>query len=1575
MSTALFPLRFSSSIAASLTPELANILAAISLSGAATPTERVSAFLDRLFYRSTPEIVRGRTEGQLQQIVLGCLEVLAQQLASPDRIALGTKEVGDTTGVFIALSDHPFIISSLAERFYEADIPLNCFQHPILSVNGSHIALSYIELGHNAHCEVASLLPQLRETLKTLMTIVGAHEQMLANTRVAAAAQEGSIATEWGTLSQHEIRAFLDWLADGSFFFVGVSSWNREHNMSHGCGVWGAPGAFRNALNAELLLDLQRLDAAQLSFSISKLQLRSPIHRNAPLLNVLVKPSSNSNDWISVVGYLTSKAWAHEAFDIPVLRSKLRQVLASEQTPPNSHDYKYVIEVIDNMPTDEALRMPIRDLQTIAQLALGVFSREVSRSVTCIDTLKRWALTTIVVPPERYSASMSDDAQLLIESCFGVRTDSSDLHLDSSKKRQLRLYISTPLSNCADPMPDLEDLGRALQRATLSWEELLNEKLACDQGALHSLPIVFPEGYQASISVAEAAHDYYLTTAINSSQPLACSIFSEQQSSNLANLNFASLNSSISLSAAVPVLENIGLEVLDANSYVIGRSIDEIHLLKCAVRPFDAQQIDITAFNSSVASGLVRILGGTAASDPLNLLLRTKGLSIEQISLLRCYCAFLWQTYKIATKRTMWKALAHSPNVAAIFVDYFEMAFNPARQLSLVERKEHCLKIEQDYQIALRNVRDVTHDRILKALLVLAKNTVRTNFYQPSDTIALKVHAERVDFLPHPRPLYEVFVYSSRIEGTHLRSSKVARGGIRWSERLDDYRSEVLGLVKTQKVKNVIIVPSGAKGGFIVKNMPAPGEGMGALVEGAYREYIAALLSIADNLLDNNHVRPPNCIVYDDFDPYFVVAADKGTATFSDTANSIAKSQYSFWLGDAFASGGSQGYDHKKYGITARGGMECVKRHALDSTISTDEPITAVGIGDMSGDVFGNAMILTSNTLLLGAFNHKHIFVDPNPRQEEAFQERLRLFALPQSQWSDFNPAVISQGGGVFERFAKDIAVTTEMRNAFGIGEDAPATVDGETLISLILKAPVTLLWNGGIGTYVKARSESHSDVNDGANDAVRVNADELRCRIIGEGGNVGFTQQARIQCAQQGIKLNTDAIDNSGGVDLSDHEVNLKLLFSPMIANGGLLEAERNSLLEEIAPDVIESVLQHNRDQGLLLTIAESASVHEIELYRGLIRKMHSRGFLDRIRDNLPDEQELDLRASSQLGLYRPELAICSASVKMWLKDGLRSSDLLEDSHLEQYLLGYFPLRVQREFRSAILSHSLRREIIANQIVHEATLAAGISFLPSIASSTGTSVPQAMKSLLAADLILGARSMRSHIRTLDTVQGRSAFVDAWVDLSTAVRHASAWLIQTHPNSSIQELAELYGNSFSSLIPHARAMFSADELTRFEKRVEEYHTHGLSQGDAIILGLLRRVHSVLETLWCAREYRHQVQDVAATLALVIDSMELQLLFKFEQALQAGNKWEQELAEGSFQEIRRELSRITGKSLSRSLTSSKDISATLAKHKQHQAVRDIMSEINDGMRTKRPFSISVLPLIARHLRELSLSCSK
>jgi glutamate dehydrogenase len=1558
-------------VTARLTKEDKEFLNVCNLADARDDSHRASAFLDNLFARAPHDVVRRKSSQELYQILHGSLTVIANVNTSPERVACLLERTESWTGLFLALDDHPFIISSVAERLYEEDIALECFQHPILTVGKQSIALSYIEIAPRSKEGIDRVIALLHETLVSLKRVVRDHEIMLSQTAKIQELSTSAFRTEWGELPGREISQFLEWITTGTFFFCSVSNWSDTSCMESGFGLLSERGSYQDTLRSELLKDAVAAAASGSTFSIHKLQLNSIVHRRVPLVHIIVRPNAQSSNWFSLVGYLTSKAWAAEAEDMPVLRYKLRQLLSDEKTPANSHDYKYVVEVIDNMPTDEALRMPISDLRNIAHLALGGFSREESRSITCIDAQHRWALTALVIPPERYSAEMSAEVRAKIESYLGAPPSSSDVHLDSTKKRQLRMYVSTPISPGSKGHADLDTLARILQRETLSWTEELHEQLSLTNRSLLDCEIEFSDSYQASISIPEACDDYAIAARLNPLTPLSVSFFFNSGTGKAPVVSCSSLGTPVSLSAAVPIFENIGLEVLGANSYDVTRGGEQIYILKCAVRPYDKEALTLSMCNEALAPALVRILSGSAMDDPLNLLLRKIPISINQVSLLRCYCAFLWQTHKIATKRTMWKALAYSPEVALQVIQIFETLFNPSLNLPASERVRRCAQVEQTLQVALRKVPDITHDRILRAIVALVKNTIRTNFYTETDTIALKVRSQQVEFMPHPRPLFEIFVFSSRIEGTHLRSAKVARGGIRWSERLDDYRTEVLGLMKTQKVKNVIIVPSGAKGGFIIKQQPANPEALPAAVTAGYREYITALLSLADTMTNGKPVHPQGLVIHDEPDPYFVVAADKGTATFSDVANSIAQDDFSFWLGDAFASGGSAGYDHKKYGITARGGWECVERHARDLGLDTKTPFTAVGIGDMSGDVFGNAMIITPHLLLIAAFNHKHIFIDPTPKADAAFAERVRLFKLPRSQWTDFSSEIISNGGGIFNRFDKEISLSPEIRTALGIPDDAPTVVDGETLISYILKAPVALLWNGGIGTYVKARSESNSDVNDGANDAVRVNADELRCKMVGEGGNLGFSQKARIEAATLGIRLNTDAIDNSGGVDLSDHEVNLKLLFSPLLAAGSLTKESRNSLLVDISGEVVDSVLQHNRDQSFLLSLESLSSVHTLEQYRALIREMHQFGFLDRIRDILPDEQELDMRAASRRGILRPELAQCSAAVKMWLKEGLRNSTLLDEETLSRFLLAYFPTRIQKEFRGPVLTHPLRRDIISNEIVGSMTLAVGIPYIPSVVSTRGVSVESVMKSLLAADSILDAESLRSRIRQLDTTGNFGRFGSLWADVASALRKTCDWLLQSHAHSSsLKDLLGLYAESFSKLCNHGHMLFSGTELTRFQKRVDEYLQLGVAIQDAVTLSLYRRIYVALEVLWCAREYKQDVTDVARILSTLFDSLSLSPLFAFESSFQSSNKWEQELATGSFQEIRRGLSCIAGTLLVRTSRTDSAIPATLSSCRYYSLIQSVMQEVQDGARAKRPFSLSILPLISRHVRALS-----
>jgi len=1543
-----------------------------SLSDPLHPQERFSlaSYVKALLARAPADFTRSQTPGDVHRIVSGSLQAIGGVASQQDRIVLNFALADSAGALFIALDDHPFIISSIAETLSDADIRVEAFLHPVVLFKGAPIAASFIEV-HNASIDrTPPLLPRLRQMLRNLTRVgddFSSMKALISQTR--AKLQTTTLRSNSGDLPSAEVALFLEWLNDGCFFFLGAGTGTLEKGLSESSllGVWHAENSYTTDLSNEVHEDIQALKQNDLHLSIRKLRLTSRIHRHATLLHVLVQPTKSSPAIASFVGYLTSKAWAHEAEDIPILRRKVEKVVTEEGTIPNSHDYKYMVEVIDNMPTDEALATSTSNLVAFTRLALGVFSQEETRSSTTVDEFGRRAFTAIVLPPERYSSAVQSNIQTLLETTFQAEPWSSEIHIDSSKRRQFRCYISTPLPAGRGTFFIPDTLANLIIAATLPWDEKL-------RAATESLELpfppngIFPEDYKAATDIAEATHDLKSLTTLSETATVSMSLFTPELGGTPL-LSIFSLAKEISISLATPVLENVGLEVLSAYSYECVGPRGVTHLLKLAVRPYEGETLSAENFNTAVAPGLAKVLQGGAANDALNALLRKAPLTIKQIGLLRGYCALLWQVHKISTKRTMWEALAGAPHVATQLCRIFDWKFNPAHLISLEERARRASLEESVLVEALRQVPDITQDRVLRALLALMRSTVRTNFFTGTDTLAIKLRSQEIEFMPHPRPLFEIFVFSPRIEGTHLRSARVARGGIRWSERLDDYRSEVLGLMKTQKVKNVIIVPSGAKGGFIVKNLPRQGDAVSKGVELGYREYITALLTLADTKLDDAVIHPAGLVIHDEPDPYFVVAADKGTATFSDVANSIAQKDFNFWLGDAFASGGSAGYDHKKYGITAKGGWECVLRHFRDLGINYETaPFTVVGLGDMSGDVFGNALMLNPNMALIAAFNHKHIFIDPTPNTAKTLEERIRLFNVPRSQWSDFNTALISRGGGVFNRFDKEITINQEIRTALSIPDDVPNVVDGERLVSLVLKANVDLMWNGGIGTYVKARTESHADVNDGTNDGVRINADELRARVVGEGGNLGFTQKARIEFALRGGRINTDAIDNSGGVDLSDHEVNLKLLFSPLVAKGRISLEERNNLLKDIAPDVVESVLQHNRDQALMLSVSQIRSTTTLEQYRYLIRDMHRRGFLDRNRDALPDEAELDERASSKTGLSRPELAICSAAVKMWIKEELRPSSLCKDQSLERFLLSYFPPKVQEGFREELLTHPLRSDIIASEIISVILPVVGISFPHAVVSMNGTTVPTAMKCILAADTILGGEALRARLKILDTLEHCPNFTKLWLDMGVAIREAATWLLATHGTThSLQEIVALYADQFKTLSIHSALVFTGKEFARFERRVSEYRALDAQITEANTLALYRRILPLLEMLWSAREFSCDVKLVASTYSQVLEELRINELFKFENLVETTSKWEQELVDGSYQEIRRSISLITGQIVRKGLTQPHETRSAVVNATGYEGIRSTMLDVEELLKQKRPFQVAVLPVITRQLR--------
>ncbi len=1081
----------------------------------------------------------------------------------------------------------------------------------------------------------------------------------------------------------------------------------------------------------------------------------------------------------------------------------------------------------------------------------------------------------------------------------------------------------------------------------------------------------FPEDYRLLLSIDEAEHDITFLESLSSENPVRVALSpvpsTEQGQFTLIVYSYGQY---LTISRALPVLEHAGLEVInERSSCLTPEGSQRLFVHRFAVKARQTIDLGTEAFALVAAPGLESILAGKAEDDHLNSLMLTAQLSARMIALVRTYCSLLSQVNRSVTRTSILQIVAAAPRSATQLVRMFEALFKPASHQTLEMRKNAFAALLSEYRDNLRTVSDITKDRVLRSLALLLEHTVRTNFFKNTPNIAIKLRSEAIDILPQPRPLFEIFVSAPDVEGVHLRGSRVARGGLRWSERYDDYRFEVLGLMKTQKIKNAVIVPGGAKGGFVVKNMPADSALVPAAVQSAYSTFIRSLLSLTDNRVGAIVKHPEDLVIHDEQDPYFVVAADKGTATFSDIANRIATSEFNFWLGDAFASGGSNGYDHKLYGITAKGGWECVLRHFHDMSFDPNvNSFSAIGIGDMAGDVFGNGLILSRTVKLLGAFNHKHVFIDPNPDPESSFQERRRLFNLKSSQWSDYKPELISKGGGIYGRFDKEIRLSPEARKALSIDNDTPEVLNGEQVILLLLKAEVDLLWNGGIGTYIKASIESHSDVNDGANDRVRISAPELRAKVVGEGGNLGFTQRARVEFAQNGGRVNTDAIDNSGGVDLSDHEVNLKILFTGLIRDKKLTIEERNQLLKEMAPEVVEHVLEHNRSHALLLSLAVERSRRNMDYFQSLLREMSRLGYVNRQLEFLPDDEELRERAMQKAALTRPELAVCTAAVKLWVKDILLSSQLMSDPALQTYLLSYFPLALRTRFQAELLAHPLANNIVATQVANTLVDIMGITFVHRMCTNYSAQPSAVLKCALAAEMLLDARQVRSKLVSFDSPARGKEYVKAHGLLSRAMMDIGSWFISSSEASGpISKMVQNYQAGYRAVIGSAENILRGKESEDYQKRQSAYQSAGFDSQLSQQLALFPHMISVLELLSCAKQSGKDVKQASSVFFSVIDEFGVRTFLDQQYAPDASNKWESEVLLTSSDEIRRSVAHLTCRLLDMGCNLRESVSQVLRKAPTFDRVKNVVDEARTGT-----VSVASYAVIARQFRTFTLT---
>ena len=1504
----------------------------------------IQTFSDKFLNRAPTALLETLTTEQLALLSEEAIQVLEDASKKPETLVL--KRSPQHGGIFIALKDRPFIVSSLIEVSKSLGITLQALLHPIFTVQGNVYSLSFLFIPGATEAEYTALE---KEIILVMNACISASDDFVPMKtiieRYKGVASTQSFIQRFVSSDNQEVKLFLDWLLDESFIFLG--------SIEHGWNNAGTIGSAKNALG--ILRDNSALTTSILKdckedlgvfttlnepLWLSKLSDLSPIHRRVRLSHLHIAGTDEKGSVcsvLSIIGLFSSKATSQEGQTIPLIRTKLRSLLESEELVSGSHDFKFVSDTINRMPKEEAIRLNRDGLRDIVDQTIDVYTRNESQVSIRLDASKRGASVVVLLPHEWYSESKRASIEKTIQTFFHVTPYHSESYIDTSAHGLARLYYHISFTSIPTQDFDSKALNSEIRAIVESFESKLLE-LASTQSEKELLRknlSSFSESYRAIYSAQQAKNDVLVFDSLTAKNSIRVVPIIQE---NAVRLDIYLLNEKKTLSSLLPVLEYAGLTVKSNSSIAITLPSGNI----VTIHRFDVETavtstiLNAAAFSETVCNGLQEVLKGEAEDDVLLSLLISAGLSSNQILLLRSYTSHLWQFNAFPRKHQIREALAANPKAAVELWSYFDARFNPSYGSDRQQKVDMHLAAYED---EIRKESDILKDRVLRAMSKLIGATLRTNYYQQAKTLAHKIDPSLLDFVPEPRPWREIFVHSTTIEGVHLRTGPVSRGGLRWSERPDDFRTEVLGLVKTQKVKNVFIVPEGAKGGFIVRQMPSEQARVAETVKESYKEFIRAMLTLADNRSNEKVIPPLSVVRYDNDDPYFVVAADKGTATFSDTANSIAVDEAHFWLDDAFASGGSNGYDHKIYGITARGGWECVLRHFNDLGIDyKQQTFTAVGIGDMAGDVFGNGMILSDNMKLIAAFNHKHIFIDPTPDAKSSFAERNRLFENPKLQWSDYSASLISTGGGIFNRFDKEVKLSCEARTALGI-TSSQATFSGEEIIRAILCAPVDLLWNGGIGTYIKASFETHTQVNDSGNDRVRVSANDLRCRIVGEGGNLGLTQRARIEFSALGGRLNTDAIDNSGGVGLSDHEVNLKILFSGLLSSKKITRDSRNALLKEMAIEVCEQVLATNRAHAYRLTVSSERSIVQHEFFKGFIAFLASKGFVNRTLDALPQDDEIYQRLTNKQGFYRPELAVCLAAAKMWVKSLVLKSPVLHSKSLEKLLINYFPQTLHGKYLDAIKNHPLRDSIIATQATNYIIDILGISFLYRLMNSGSFSAETVLNAALAALIVFDAPRIVLELQKLDVPATCLEYIAIRSRFESNLRSVASWFaFRPDAHEVLDKTCETFGRDFFEVVKKIHSKEANQNtpqcLSVIDKDAAENIVMMGTATNALELYTLSQKENIsIETAYA------NVEELKILLGLAGQE-------NAKHKITATNRWEHALRRSSLSDIDRALMRLAGIAAQKKISTPKELKELVERSPSYDSLVQSINELTN-----------------------------
>jgi glutamate dehydrogenase len=1388
----------------------------------------------------------------------------------------------------------------------------------------------HVELGNVGDTE--RLAEDLRRVLDDLRVAMEDQRRM----RGAARGLVEALAEAAGP-EEAEASELLAWLSAGHFTFLGYRAYNLVHEKGEpvlkpvpgtGLGILRydaddsfevtPPGGQHGKRAARLLV-------------LAKSSTRSTVYRPSYLDYVAVRTFDPRTGHVTgesrFLGLYTQAAYTESITRIPMLRRKLDRMLETAGLPADSHDGKALIEILEGYPREELFEISAEQLAPIALGVLGLGERRQVRLFLRRDAYGRYVSCLVYLPRDRYTTQVRLRAQEILRDAFGgVSVDYSAMIGNSALARLHVVVHGAPGRPLA--AVDQAELQARVAAAARTWDEDLaaeaERQLGADQAAatLRACATGIPQTYKADATPRQAVEDLAIARRLLEQQaPFDIRLVLTPD--NNWRLRLVRL-SRMTLSDVLPQLQHMGLEVLDEHPYEFAAIPQPFWVYDIGLRRTSVTSGDTDATRDRFEAALAALWQDRIEDDEFNGLVLDAGLSWRQVLLLRAYARYLRQARTQFSQSYQQRVLRANPAITRLLVRLFESRFDPAKQDGAAER---CAAIAEELRGALDEVVSLDHDRILRSYLALIEATLRTSYFSPRSGgrlqvtpegapdgapdgtdrhrmrraddagflpyLVFKLASQDVPFIPTPRPRFEIFVYSPRFEAVHLRFGTVARGGLRWSERLEDFRTEVLGLVKAQEVKNSVIVPSGAKGGFVCKRLPDPADrdAFQAEVLGCYRSFISAMLDVTDNIDGDRVVPPPRVVRIDGDDPYLVVAADKGTATFSDVANEIA-GRYGYWLGDAFASGGSEGYDHKKMGITARGAWESVRWHfaALRLNPDTDD-FTVAGIGDMSGDVFGNGMLLSRHIKLVAAFDHRHVFLDPNPDPAASFAERQRLFGLPRSSWADYDRTLLSAGGGIYPRSAKSIPLSAQVRAALGL-EERVVPLAPDEVISAILRAPVDLLWNGGIGTYVKASHEVHEDAGDRTNDAVRVDGAQLRARVVAEGGNLGLTQAGRIEYALGGGLVNTDFIDNSAGVDTSDHEVNIKILLAGAIAAGEIKPGERGPLLHAMADEVAAHVLRHNDGQNMVLAVARHQASRLLHVHARYLRKLAGEGRLSLEDDVLPGEKEIAARRSAGGGLTSPELALLAAHAKISAGQQVLASDLPDDPSLRSALAGYFPAPLrERRWAAQLSAHRLRREIITTEVVNEMVDTGGSTFLFRMGEETGLPVPDITRAWLVAREVFGMPAFWHQVEGLAGVADVDTRIALVLEARKLVERATRWLLlNRRPPFGIAETVGFLAEGVGTVRSAIPKLLVGRDLASYEERQAAFAARGVPAGLADEVAAMVPSYSAFDIVAAATATGRGVEETVAVYFTLADRLQLGRLRDLVIALPRDDRW-------------------------------------------------------------------------------------